>query len=474
MVLKYFGQLCIALAALTVVPLAVSLLFGEFFVSIRYTIVLAGIGLTGLLCSRLPAPGRMQNNEAMVITALIFLFSPLVMTWPVMASGLQFSDAIFETVSAVTTTGLSATTNLAETTQTFLFARAWMQWTGGLGIVVLCMAALIQPGLTAKRLDIEESFDEDIIGNTRTIARRILLIYSLLTLVGIIVLVILQVPWYTALLYTLTAVSTAGFAPHDASLAGLQNNYGEIAVIIISVSGAVSLLVYHRVFNNGWPAVRRDPQLFTFLLISFFFIVVLTCLLHFQDGFNWTVAFRQGALNGLSALSTTGFSLMDIGEMGDGSKFTLILAMFIGGSAGSTAGGIKIIRLIIIIRLLSLILQWVAAPPQAVTGPRLAGHQLSSEEIINALILFVLFIGVVALSWLPFLAMGHAPLDTLFEIVSAIATTGLSTGITATDLHPLLKGILCVDMLLGRLEIVAWLVFFHPRTWFGLRKGEIT
>ncbi len=472
MVLKYFGQLLLALAVLTTVPLIVSLLFGDYNVSVRYATVIGVIGTTGLLCSRLPAPKRMQNNEAMVITALIFLVSPLVMTWPVMASGFAFSDAIFETISAVTTTGLSTAVNLPEKTQTFLFARAWMQWTGGLGMVVLSMAVLIQPGLTAKRLDIEDSFDDDIIGNTRTIAQRTIIIYSLITLVGIIILVALKVSWFNAIVYTFAAISTGGFAPHDTSLAALQNTAGEIAVIGICMSGAVALLFYYRIFHAGFFTIRQDAQLLTFLFISLLLVAVLTCLLHYQDNFGWNEAFYQAALNGLSAQSTAGFALMNMGEMGSGSKFTLIMSMFFGGCAGSTSGGVKIIRLLIIARLLYLLLQRAAAPPRAVTEARLGSHKLSDHEIINAMTLFVLFVGITALSWLPFLVMGYDPLDSLFEVVSAMSTAGLSTGITAAELPLLLKAILCVDMLLGRLEIVAWMVFLYPLTWFGMRKEK--
>ena len=86
--------------------------------------------------------------------------------------------------------------------------------------------------------------------------------------------------------------------------------------------------------------------------------------------------------------------------------------------------------------------------------------------------LIVVFIFLIGISWLPFLALGHAPLDSLFEVVSALGTAGISAGVTGAGLHPLLKGILCADMLLGRLEIVVWLVFFYPGTWIGHRKEE--
>ena len=122
LVLKYFGQLCNVLACLTLVPLSVSLLFGDIHVSVRYLIVVVGVSLLGFSLTRLKAPERMQTNEAMVVTALIFVISPLVMAWPVMASGFGFLDALFETVSAVTTTGLSTAVNLSAKPATFLFS----------------------------------------------------------------------------------------------------------------------------------------------------------------------------------------------------------------------------------------------------------------------------------------------------------------------------------------------------------------
>jgi trk system potassium uptake protein TrkH len=146
--------------------------------------------------------------------------------------------------------------------------------------------------------------------------------------------------------------------------------------------------------------------------------------------------------------------------------------MAIGGSMGSTAGGLKIIRVLIVLRLLAMIVRQAGAPRNAVSKAALGGRRLERSEIEGVLCVFFVFIGLIILSWLPFVAMGHAPLDSLFEVVSAVATAGLSTGITTSQLHPLLKGVLCVDMLLGRLEIVVWLVVIYPATWFGLRKEQ--
>jgi trk system potassium uptake protein TrkH len=111
-------------------------------------------------------------------------------------------------------------------------------------------------------------------------------------------------------------------------------------------------------------------------------------------------------------------------------------------------------------------------PRQAITEASLGRRRLETDEIQSTLSIIFLFLTFIGISWLVFVGMGHNPLDSLFEVVSAIGTVGLSSGISAPDLHPLLKGVLCADMLLGRLEIIVWLVLFYPRTWIGRRLEE--
>jgi len=145
--------------------------------------------------------------------------------------------------------------------------------------------------------------------------------------------------------------------------------------------------------------------------------------------------------------------------------------MFIGGSVGSSAGGIKLLRVLILIRVIQLMFRRAGMPPHAVAVPYLAGQRLEDDDIIRALRLIVLFIIIIAISWLPFLLLNYDPLDALFEVVSACGTVGLSSGISQLELHPFLKGVLCFDMVAGRLEIIALLILLYPRSWLG-RKGE--
>ena len=470
-VLKYFGQLCIVLALLTLVPLVVSIIFGDYRVTLRYTIVVVGVFTMGFFLRRLSTPKRVQTNEAMVVTALIFLFAPMVMTWPTMASGLSFVDALFETISGVTTTGLSVTASVADKQAIFLFSRAWMQWVGGLGIVILFVATMIRPGLAAKRIGDLEDYEDDLVGSTRTHARRVLIVYSILTGFGIIVLALLGAGWFNSVLYTLSAVSTGGFSPHNASLAGLNSSWLQGMVILLSVAGSIPLFLYFRSFKEGGRVLIRDRQL-QGLLIAGLVAALLTALFLTRDGFSWIQALHHGVLNAFSAQSTAGFSTLDISQLNAGAKLTLIFSMFLGGGVGSTAGGIKILRLLILGQLLYIFLQRPGMPRQAVAEASLGRRRLETDELQNALSIVFVFLTFVAISWLIFVGMGHKPLDSLFEVVSAIGTVGLSTGISAPDLHPLLKGVLCADMLLGRLEIIAWLVLFYPRTWIGRRLEE--
>jgi len=470
-VLKYFGQLCVVLALLTLVPLVVSIIFGDYRITLRYAIVVVGVFTMGFFLQRLQPPKRIQTNEAMVVTALAFLFAPLVMTWPTMASGLSFTDALFETISGVTTTGLSVTASVADKPVIFLFSRAWMQWVGGLGIVILAVAIMTRPGLAAKRIGDLEDYEDDLIGSTRTHARRVIIVYSILTGFGIIVLGMLGAGWFNGVMYTLSAVSTGGFSPHDASLAGLSSSWLQGLVILLSVAGAIPLVLYFRSFKEGGRMLIRDRQV-QWLLIAGLVVSLITALFLTRDGFGWAQALHHGLLNAFSAQSTAGFSTLDISQLDAGAKLTLIFSMFLGGGIGSTAGGIKILRLLILGQLLYIFLQRPGMPKQAVAEASLGRRRLETDEIQTALSIVILFLAFAGISWLIFVGMGHNPLDSLFEVVSAIGTVGLSSGISAPDLHPVLKGVLCADMLLGRLEIVAWLVLFYPRTWIGRRLEE--
>jgi trk system potassium uptake protein TrkH len=465
----YLGQLALVLALLALPPLGVSLYFGEYAAGLRYLALVVMLTAVGWPLSRLEAPDRIQANEAMVIVTLAFVLSPLLMSWPLSAAGLTAVDALFEAVSGVTTTGLSTLPSVQERGHVFLFTRAWMQWYGGLGIAVLAVVLMAQNGLAARKL-VESSGGEVQISTTRAHARRVLGVYVLLTLVGFGLILAAGLEPFNALAHALAAISTGGFSTFDLSLGGGLPAAAPFAVLGVSFLGAVSLPLYFFAWRRGIGVLLADLELRA-LALACLIGTLLLGLWFWQEGLPMPEALRQGGLLAVSAQTTAGFSAQPIMHLDAFPKALVILAMATGGSVGSTAGGVKLLRVLVLLRLIQVLLRRAAASEHAVVETRLGGRRLEEEDMTHALLIIALFAGVALFSWLAFLAYGYPALDALFEVVSATGTVGLSAGVTAPDLPVFLKLVLCLDMLAGRLEIVALLVTLYPVTWMG-RKRE--
>lgn len=467
---RYGGQLCWVMATLACAPLAVSLVAREFDYSLRYAVLAAVLALSGWLLGRARATVPLQVNEAQVLVALAFVVTPLLATFPLGTQGIPFVDALFEAISGVTTTGLSTLATVEGKAETFRFARAWMQWYGGLGIVVFSLALVVRPGLAAKGLTVLEAEGEDLLGGARTHARRALKVYITLTVVGIVAVIALGTGPVDAVAYVLAAISTGGFAPHDASLLAAGSLGSQWAISLLCLAGAMPLALYDRARQRGPRAFLSDLQPRALALGCAALAGLLLLAFVFLGGREWSDGIRHAPLLAISALSTAGFSSVNVRDIDDASKLLVIVAMLVGGGIGSTGGGFKILRLLIVARFVQVLVRRTALPPHATLDPWLGGRRLVDREILEAAIIVLLFLGVVALSWLPFVAAGYRPLDALFEVVSATGTVGLSTGITSPALPAALKGVLCVDMLMGRLEVVAWLVLLSRHTWIGQRR----
>lgn len=466
---KYLGLLAYMLALLTLAPLGAAVIFQDYHIALRYLGVIAVLLIFWGVSRSIAEPRQIQTNEALTIVALAFVFSPLLMCFPFMGSGLTFYNALFEAISAVTTTGLSVTTDLADKSQTFLFARSWMQWYGGLGIVVLSVAMLMGSQVTSRSLSMPLG-GETLATTTRTHARKMLIIYGLLTVTGIVVVWLISGNGMMAVNHVLAAVSTGGFSSFDDSLADIDSWYSRFAIIGISLCGALPLPLYAVIFSKNWRAGIHDTELLALVLAVVLVTLLLFLSFHFNSGMKLQDAFGHALFLGMSAQTTAGFSTLDINTIDNGAKLSMIISMLIGGGVGSTAGGIKLLRFLILLRLIQVVLQRTTMPSQAVHYPKLGGKVLEDAEVQRVLILILLFIGVIIVSWFAFLMYGYAPMNALFEVVSASATVGLSAGITAADMPVLLKLILCLDMLLGRLEIIALLVVLYLPNWIGERK----
>jgi len=442
---------------------------GEFSVAMTYALICIALLALAWAGRYLPDPQSMQGNEGMVIVGLAFVLTPMIMAIPLAVGGLAPDDALFEAVSAVTTTGLSTLPTVEGASSSFLFERAWLQWCGGLGISVLSVALLMGHHAAARRLT-NPIAETNLITTARTQARQILRVYVVLTLAGTLALSLVLGGVFVPLVTMLSTLSTGGFSPSDASIAALPTA-GAWIVTAFAFLGAVPLLLYHQVLVRQAGGLAADPEVRTLLVLVVLISTAVGLSLWWNAGFEPGPAIRHGVMLGTSAQTTTGFSSLDVGALDPTSKMLLMLSMFIGGGSGSTSGGIKLLRLLIILRLLQHYLRRVAMPPHAVVEPRLSGQVLDRGETEQAMLIVALFAMAIGLSWMVFVVFGHAPLDALFEVTSAVGTVGLSTGITGPDLDWPLKIVLCIDMLLGRLEALALLVILYPATWIGRRAG---
>jgi trk system potassium uptake protein TrkH len=465
---KYLGYLCIVLSGLPAVSLVTSLFFKEYSLSLSYSIGCLLLLIIGSLFARLNAPQDIKRHEALVITALAFIFSSVAASFPFTVAGMSVMDAWFEAVSAVTTTGLSTLPSVETMPRTFLFTRSLLQWVGGLGIVIFYIALLVRPGQVARRL---MDFDEpdNILEGTRSYARRVMTVYILLTVTGFVLLYLQGVQWYPSLLHTLSAVSTGGFSMYDRNLAGLGTWSVQMTAMLIAFSGGLPIILYFRSYNRGVRYFFNDIQVRALFVAVVIFSVLITLALK-SGGMSWNHSLHHAPLMAITAQTGTGFSTMNISEMNMLAKGLLIVSMTIGAAAGSTTGGIKIFRLLVFLKIVLIVVRKTLLPRHAVVSPHLNGHRIDDDEINAVLLVILLFIVIIMLSWLAFIAGGYDPMDSLFDVLSATCTVGLSTGVVSSSLPASLKAVLCVDMLFGRVEIIAMLVLLYPGTWFG-KKG---
>lgn len=468
-VAKLVGDMLLFLAVLTIVPAGVALISGKLVVAVRYAAVIVLMLLAWWGARRIPRPRDLQANEALVVAATMFTLPPLLFTVPLTGyAGVGFLDALFEAVSGVTTTGLSTLGSVADMPWAFKFSRAWTQWIGGLGVLFLAVAMIFGGSDIARRFSFDERETDSIIGGARSHARHTAIVYLTITILGLLLCVGAGLPLAEAVPTALAAVSTGGFAISDASLAA----YGrpvKLAVTLVCVLGAISFYIYYRIYHRRWSAVWRDPQWRALLFFGTSTTIILA-FLQALDGKDWRQALEAAFYTSFSAHTTAGFSVNDVGSYGAGALLVLIFAMTVGGALGSTAGGIKVMRFLIVLRLIQTMLARASQPRDAYAPIRLGGSTVDDDECLVALTVVFAYGTTLVISWFFFAIGDYPPMLALFEVASATGTAGLSAGIVGPDLEPHLKVILIVDMLLGRVEVPALLVLVFPGSWIGRRR----
>ena len=460
-VLKYLAVLMMGAGAALLVPLIAAIYFGDFSIAATYAVVGATIIALGYLFHRLLPKADLEWKESLVIAALIFPFTALLSAIPfTLSTGMPFLDAFFEAVSGVTTTGLSVAP--AGVGPVFLFARSWLQWIGGIGIVIIILMVFVTPGISAYRLYAVNAGEEKARPTVMATAKLLVEIYCILTAIAFFILFFGGMSPFDALCHALSSVSTGGFSTRTESVAGFSGFAIPFLITISCLMGAFNFTLYPRMLED-------KKALFKGIQFRYFFVFALIgiCLLLFTllETLPLNEALSVTLFQVFSALSTAGFSTVDIGTLPDGAKAVLTMMMWIGGSVGSTAGGIKILRLVILLKIVHLVFIRYFLPREALTPLKIGDEVIESEVVYTIVTFVVLYVMVLVISSFLFMLHGYGLDNALFEVSSALGTVGLSCGITGASMPDLLKGVLIVDMLLGRIEIIPLFILFFPRTW---------
>jgi trk system potassium uptake protein TrkH len=273
----------------------------------------------------------------------------------------------------------------------------------------------------------------------------ILKIYVVLTIIYFIIYIVVGLDLFTAIVNSMTTVSTGGFS----TISVFKNPIQQAATLILMFSSAQPLILYYYLYKGMTKRILRESQLISFTIVSVTGIILLVIV----EGLNPL----SSAFQVVSALSTTGYTSLNNRDLSSFGKLVLSILMIIGAGYGSTGGGIKQLRLIIILKHLYVSLKRRLLPSNTILNIKVSGRKIDPSELSQVFTLILLYIIVLVVSVLVFTAFGYSLADSLFESSSALATTGLSVGISGPALHPLLKLLLMIDMLMGRVEIIPFI-----------------
>lgn len=463
-VLTYVGVGCKMLGVVFILPCVVGLLAHEFFYALISAGVALGVFIFGALVTALPRP-NLEIKEALAVTALVYLLFGLVgavMFLPVA----PFIDGFFESMSGFTTTGLSVL-DIKQLPKTLLFFRAYAQWIGGAGIIVLSLAIFLGPGKVAFQLYTSESGEENLLGSVMATVRVVARLYLGLTVLGFLVFLAAGMQPFEALLHILATLSTGGFSPYQGSIGHFSSPLIRYAVILFMLLGATSFALYYLAYCEGLKRFWHDHQVRALIGL------LALASLFFWGLREWRVdAWSSSLFEAASALTTTGFAVRDAALWSTASRLGMVLLMTIGGATGSTAGGIKLLRLLLLWQLANWLVIRELLPEEAQVPIKYGEQTVSQSELLRYSGLFILYVGVLFVSTLLLVLAGFSAIDALFESASALGTVGLSVGITSADLSVWAKLLLIFNMWAGRLEILPVLVLLYPWAWRPRRRAR--
>nr|MBA3952570.1 TrkH family potassium uptake protein [Rubrobacter sp.] len=418
----------LALGLALLVPLALSLLYrdGSWASFLLPAALMVPLGAAGLRASRLREGGLVLERDVYFAVTLAWALAALLGGVPYLLDGTFVSplDSTFEGMSGFTTTGATLLADIEAETPSILFWRSMTQWLGGIGIVVLFVAVAPAIGAGAARLlgaevsGLTHARLTERIGDT---AKVLLVVYLSISAAEVLALLAVGMPPYDAVVHTFTTVATGGFSPKTASIAFYDSFAVEAVIVVFMTLSAVSFSLYYLLYTRRRLDVVLDREVLTYLSVMVGAVLFVWGVLVFEGeyGNSWGLALRDAAFTVPSIMTTTGFVTADFDEWDTAAKFALVLLMFVGGCAGSTAGGIKVIRIMVVFRTnFQEVFRMIH--PKAVTPLRIGDRIVPEGVRVAVLGLFAAWIAVFAQA--TFLVALQEDL-TLISAATAVAAT---------------------------------------------------
>ena len=475
--LRFLGRLLLVLAVALLLPALCCWLYGE--INELYAF-LASAALTAASGALLFAVGRdggeLYRREGFLIVVGGWVLASLFGAVPYLLTGTLSSpaDALFESASGFTTTGASVLTDIESNDHGILFWRSFTQWLGGMGIIVLFVALLPELGAGARflyKLEVPGPTAETLHPRVNTTAAVLWKIYLGLSLVLVTLLMFAGMGLYDALTHAFSTLSTGGFSPKNASVAAFNSPLIEVILIVFMVlAGANFSLYYGLRQKHGWRGLWRDPELRLYLLLIFGVSAVIAWhLLHTGRNESPGRAALDSLFQVVAVLTTTGFATADFDQWPALSRFLVVSLMFIGGCAGSTAGGVKIMRFVIGLKAALREVRSMYRPSH-VMSVWIGGKAVPDAIVRSVVGFFMLYFAGWALGTLALTFGGHeleiaaaASITTLGNIGPGLQWAGPSGNFAAfADWQ---KIVMVFLMWVGRLEVYAIAALFTVAFW---------
>ncbi len=450
------GLLMIGIGGLCLVPIVVDLIYLEFN-AISYIVPsLISIGL-GLFCVNILKKydiARIRLKHAMMISSLSWLWAAIVCGLILYSiTDIGIVDSIFESMSALTGSGITIYPDVEILPHSVLFFRGFQQWIGGLGVVVMIISVLAKPGTVSSKLYQSEAREDRIRPSTKSTIKQTLLIYGIYTAVGIILYFFAGMPIFDSVCNTFSIISTGGMSIKNANIGFYQSDLIYFITIFLMILGATSFLVHYNIIKTCGKSLICDLQFK--VMIS---LITIASLLIFFTSY---IVPMDILFVVVSAITTTGASIQSSTVMGGWPPFTIfiiMMLMLIGGSNGSTVGAIKLMRVIAFFKGIYRNLREIMSPQGSIV-PLERHNKNVTEKVVeqsgNYISLYFIFI---LITWSLLCIYGHDPLNSLFFTFSMQGNVGLEIGQMSQNLELPLKVVGIFNMWLGRLEIYPILI----------------